>query len=131
MKDTRYGEVKDLPDLSYDEAVDRVTEALSEEGFGVLTEIDVREKMKEKLGEDFRQYVILGACAPELAYRALGEEDSIGLLLPCNVVVAEEGEGAQAAYLRPEVMMGFTGNEALAPLAEEAQERIARAFDRL
>lgn len=131
MRDTRYGKVKDLPDLSYDEAVERVTEALADEGFGVLTEIDVREKMREKLGEDFRRYVILGACAPELAHRALQEEDSVGLLLPCNVVVAEDDGGAQAAYLRPREMMGFTGNDALGPVAEEAEERIARAFDRL
>ena len=131
MQDTRYGKVQDLPGLGYDEAVERVTEALSEEGFGVLTEIDVREKMREKLGEEFRRYVILGACAPELAHRALQEEDAIGLLLPCNVVVAESDGGAQAAYLRPRQMMAFTGNDALAPVAEEAEERISRAFDRL
>ena len=131
MQDTRYGKVKDLPGVDYDEAVERVTEALSEEGFGVLTEIDVREKMREKLGEEFRRYVILGACAPELAYRALQEEDGIGLLLPCNVVVAEDDGGAQAAYLRPRQMMGFAGNDALAPVAEEAEERLSRAFDRL
>ena len=131
MQDTRYGKVRDLPGLSYDEAVERVTEALSEEGFGVLTEIDVREKMREKLGEEFRRYVILGACAPELAHRALQEEDAIGLLLPCNVVVAEADDGAQAAYLRPRQMMAFAGNDALTPVAEEAEERIARAFDRL
>lgn len=131
MRDTRYGKVKDLPDLPYEKAVERVTEELSEVGFGVLTEIDVREKMKEKLDEDFRRYVILGACAPELAYRALGEEDGIGLLLPCNVVVAEDGSGSQAAYLRPREMMAFAGNEALAPIAEEAEERIRRAFGRL
>lgn len=131
MRDTRYGKVKDLPGLDYDEAVERVTEALSEEGFGVLTEIDVREKMREKLGEEFRRYVILGACAPELALQALNEEDGIGLLLPCNVVVAEDGDGSQAAYLRPRQMMGFAGNDALAPVAEEAEERISRAFDRV
>lgn len=131
MRDTRYGKVKELPGVDYEEAVERVTAALSEEGFGVLTEIDVREKMREKLGEEFRRYVILGACAPELAYRALQEEDAIGLLLPCNVVVAESDDGSQAAYLRPREMMGFTGNEALEPVAGEAEERIARAFDRL
>lgn len=131
MQDTRYGKVVDLPGLDYDEAVERVTEALSEVGFGVLTEIDVREKMREKLDEEFRRYVILGACAPELAYRALQAEDAIGLLLPCNVVVAEDGDGAQAAYLRPREMMGVTGNDALAPVAEEAEERLVRAFDRL
>lgn len=131
MRDTRYGKVKDLPGVDYEEAVERVTGALSEEGFGVLTEIDVREKMREKLGEEFRRYVILGACAPELAHRALQEEDAVGLLLPCNVVVAESDDGSQAAYLRPRAMMGFTDNEALDPVAEEAEERIARAFDRL
>lgn len=131
MRDTRYGEVKELPGVSYDEAVERVTEALSAEGFGVLTEIDVREKMREKLGEEFRRYVILGACAPELAHRALQAEDGVGLLLPCNVVVAESDGGSQAAYLRPREALGLAGNEALAPVVEEAEERLARAFDRL
>ena len=113
----------------YDEALAATKQALKAEGFGVLTEIDVRETMREKLGVDFRHYDIIGACNPPLAHRALEAETDIGLLLPCNVVVYEdEAAGCTIAALDPEAMMGFTGNEALAEVATEAKARLARAL---
>lgn len=131
MEDVRYGARKALPGVSYDEAVDRVTEELSEVGFGVLTEIDVRATLEEKLGERFKRYVILGACNPHLAHRALTADDDIGLLLPCNVVVAETEEGSEVSYARPDILLELSDNDELAPVAEEAEELLAKAFERL
>lgn len=131
MEDVRYGARKALPGVSYDEAVDRVTEELSEVGFGVLTEIDVRATLEEKLGERFKRYVILGACNPHLAHRALTADDNIGLLLPCNVVVAETEEGSEVSYARPDILLELSDNDELAPVAEEAEELLAKAFERL
>jgi uncharacterized protein (DUF302 family) len=131
MKDVTYGAHRELPGVSYEDAVERVTEALSEEGFGILTEIDVRKAMREKLDEEFRRYVILGACNPQLAHRALTTDDNIGLLLPCNVVVAETEAGAEVSYARPRQMLDLSGNEDVMPVADEAEERLARAFGRL
>lgn len=131
MQDMTYGARKALPGVSYDEAVSRVTEELSEVGFGILTEIDVRATLEKKLGERFKRYVILGACNPQLAHRALSADDNIGLLLPCNVVVAETEEGSEVAYARPEALLGMAGNDELAPVAEEAEELLAEAFGRL
>ena len=131
MKDVSYGAHRELPGVSYDDAVEKVTEALSEEGFGILTEIDVRKAMREKLDEEFRRYVILGACNPRLAHRALTADDNIGLLLPCNVVVAETADGAEVSYARPRTMLDIAGNEEILPVAEEAEDLLARAFERL
>lgn len=131
MKDVTYGAHRDLPGVSYEEAVERVTEALAEEGFGILSEIDVREAMREKLDEEFRRYVILGACNPQLAHRALTTDDNVGLLLPCNVVVAETEGGAEVSYARPRQMLDIAGNDDVMPVADEAEERLARAFGRL
>lgn len=131
MKDVTYGAHRNLPGVSYEDAIERVTEALSEEGFGILTEIDVREAMREKLDEEFRSYVILGACNPRLAHRALTADDNIGLLLPCNVVVAETEEGSEVSYARPRQMLDLSGNEDVTPVADEAEELLARAFRRL
>jgi uncharacterized protein (DUF302 family) len=107
-----------------------VKDALKGEGFGVLTEIDVRDTLKQKLGVDFRRYDIIGACNPPLAYGALEREIDIGLLLPCNVIVYEEedGGGCVVAALDPEVMMGVTGNPALQTVAVEARTRLERAL---
>ncbi len=114
---------------SYDDALASTKAALKEQGFGVLTEIDVRSTLKEKLGAEFRRYDIIGACNPPLAHKALETEIEIGLLLPCNVVVYEEdGGGCVVAALDPEDMMGFTGNEALKPVAVEARARLERAL---
>ena len=115
--------------MDYESALAAVKAALKNEGFGVLTEIDVQGTLKEKLGADFRRYDIIGACNPPLAYEALSTELDIGLLLPCNVVVYEkEGGGCVVAALDPEKMMAFTGNKALAAVADKASERLARAI---
>lgn len=118
-------------DLPYERAVERTREALTAEGFGVLTEIDVRATLKKKLDADFRPYVILGACNPPLAHRALVAEQNIGLLLPCNVVVYaadEEGRSVVAA-VDPEVSIGRVGNDALVPVAADVKERLRRVLD--
>lgn len=119
--------------LPFEEADARVREALSEEGFGVLTEIDVRETLKKKLDVDFRRYRILGACNPPLAHRALSAETDIGMLLPCNVVVYEDLEhgGSVVAALDPELQLGLTGREELEPLAREVRERMERVLEAL
>jgi len=111
-------------DLSYEKAVEKVTACLKDEGFGVLTEIDVKATLKKKLDVDFRRYVILGACNPPLAHRALTAETEIGLLLPCNVIVYEDGDGAAIAIADPVAMMEFSGNPALSPIAQEARRRL-------
>lgn len=117
----------------YAEAVQRTRAALQDEGFGVLTEIDVQRTIKEKLGEDFRPYVILGACNPPLAHRALQAELGIGLLLPCNVVVYDNGDGTSTVEaMDPEAALGLVGdNPAVAAVAREATTRLRRAVDRL
>ena len=117
--------------LDYDAAVQRTTELLKEEGFGVLTRIDVKQTLLEKLGVEFRRYVILGACNPPLAHRAFQAELNIGLLLPCNVAVYEDGAGSVVIFVDPAAAMGFVGNDVLAPIAEEARTRLLRVRDKL
>lgn len=117
--------------VPYDEAVEKVRAALKDQGFGVLTEIDVKKAMKEKLDAEFRRYVILGACNPPLAYRALSSDLEIGLLLPCNVVVYEEGEGSVVRVMDPEAVLGIVSNEAMRTLAADAKQRLERAMARL
>ena len=126
-----YGYTRTLPGVRYDEAVSRVTEALKTEGFGVLTSIDVKETLKQKLGVDFQRYVILGACNPQLAHRALTLEPGVGLLLPCNVVVSEGPEGAVVQMIKPQAMLGVVERQGLAPIAEEADARLRRALETL
>jgi uncharacterized protein (DUF302 family) len=118
-------------DLPYEQAVERTRAALAEQGFGVLTEIDVRATMKNKLDADMEDYVILGACNPQLAHRALGIDRKIGLLLPCNVVVRRDGEGSLVQALDPQIMVSVPEIEELAPVAEEAGRRIQAALDAL
>jgi uncharacterized protein (DUF302 family) len=117
--------------LPYERAVERVRAALAAEGFGVLTEIDVRATFKKKLDADFRPYVILGACNPPLAYHALSAERDIGLLLPCNVIVytADEPGSSVVAALDPVEALQLARNEAVAPLAAEVRRRLVRALD--
>jgi len=117
--------------MSYEQAVSRVKELLQGEGFGVLTEIDVKKIMKQKLDAEFRKYVILGACNPTLAHRALGVELEIGLLLPCNVIVYEDDGGAVMSIMDPIAALGVVGNEKLAPIAAEARERLERVVRKL
>ena len=111
---------------SFDETVARTRELLSNEGFGVITEIDVRETMKKKLNVDFRNYLILGACNPPLAHRALESEDKIGVLLPCNVIVQETADGVEVAAMDPVAAMGAIGNSALEGVAGEVKARLDR-----
>ncbi|HVS02640.1 MAG TPA: DUF302 domain-containing protein [Thermoanaerobaculia bacterium] len=118
-------------DLPYEVAVEHVTEALRREGFGVLTRIDVRETLKEKLDADFRRYVILGACNPPLAHRALEAELEIGLQLPCNVIVYEDRGGSVVSIADPAAMLEVAGNPRLEPIAAEARERLCRVLDHL
>lgn len=115
-------------DVPYEAAVEQVTAALKEQGFGVLTEIDVKATMKKKLDVDFQKYVILGACNPPLAHRALSAEPAIGLLLPCNVIVYEDEAqgGAVVSLVDPIAMLGFVDNAALAPVAQEARTRLEK-----
>jgi len=119
-------------DLPYEKAVAEVRAALKEQGFGVLTEIDVQATMREKLDADMEPYVILGACNPPLAHRALEIDRMIGLLLPCNVVVRADGdERSLVQALDPRVMIEVPEREELRPVAEEAGKRIRAALDSL
>ncbi|HVW41114.1 MAG TPA: DUF302 domain-containing protein [Amycolatopsis sp.] len=118
-------------DAPFEEAVERTRAALKEQGFGVLTEIDVQATLREKLGEQMERYLILGACNPPLAHRALGVDRRIGLLLPCNVVV-REGDGATLVEaLDPEIMVDATGEPGFTPVAAEAAARLRKALDTL
>ncbi len=113
--------------VPYDEVISRVKEALKAEGFGVLTEIDVRQTLREKLGAEMEPYLILGACNPVLAHRALEVEPEIGLLLPCNVVVRAVEDGCRVEIADPKAMLGIVGNEQLDVIADEAKQRLQRA----
>ena len=129
---TTYGMSITLP-LDYNAAVAATRSALAEQGFGVLTEIDVAATMKKKLDVDFRPYVILGACNPPLAYHALSVERDIGLLLPCNVIVYEgDAPGTSVvAVMDPEAALTLTGNAAIADVAAAAKQALLRALDLL
>ncbi len=119
-------------DLSFEDTLQRVTEELKKEGFGILTEIDVKATLKKKLDVDFRQYKILGACNPPFAYKALQAEPLIGILLPCNVVVQETEDGqTEVAAVDPLVAMQSVENTALQPVAEEIQAKLKRVIERM
>lgn len=114
-------------DADFDDAVARVTAALKQEGFGVLTEIDVRATMKQKLDVDFRPYKILGACNPPFAHRVLSAAPEVGLLLPCNVTVAaNEAGGVDVAIIDPLVMFQVVNNDAVKPIAQAVREKLLR-----
>ena len=118
--------------MSYEDAVARTRSVLKEQGFGVLTEIDVKATLKEKLGVDFKRYVILGACNPPFAYRALQAEEEIGLLLPCNVVVYEPKDGGSVvSAINPLEAMSIVDNLALEGIAGEVGEKLRRALEAL
>jgi len=128
----RYALVKELPDLEYDDAVAKATELLADEGFGVLTEIDVKATLKKKINVDFRRYVILGACNPHLAYQAMTGEPFIGVLLPCNVVVMErEGGGSIVSAFKPTAGFSLVDNPDVSPIAEDVEDRLRRVLDKL
>ncbi len=131
MQETAYG-LRVVVPMEYERAVEKTTEALKAEGFGVLTTIDVKQTLKVKLDRDFRKYVILGACNPPLADRALHTELEIGLLLPCNVIVYETGPSTSVvAAMAPVPAMSMVGNQALEPIAREADQRLRAALNAL
>lgn len=128
----KYGWEKELPATGYDDAIVRVTDLLKEEGFGVLTQIDVKNTLKQKIDMDFRRYVILGACNPHLASQALQAEPQIGLLLPCNVVVQErDGGGSLVSVADPQAMFQFIENVGLKHVADTAETKLKRVLDKL
>lgn len=118
-------------DLPYEAAIERVTAALKDEGFGVLTQIDVKATLKQKLDVDFRRYIILGACNPSLAYRAFSAELEIGVLLPCNVIVYEDDGGSMVSIVNPMAMLGMDASAGLTAVGEEATERLQRVLSEL
>lgn len=115
--------------LPYETALIKVTEALKAEGFGILTSIDVKETMKKKMDVDFRKYTILGACNPPLANKALTARPDVGLLLPCNVIVYEEGDATIVNIIDPLSMTNFIQDAALDSVAEEARQRLKRVSE--
>lgn len=129
---TRYG-IGTTVDLEYAAAVERTKEELAKEGFGVLSEIDIAATLKKKLDADFRPYVILGACNPPLAHRALIAERDLGLLLPCNVVVYASDEPGRSivAAMDPEAALELTGNPEVREVAREVKERLKRVLSRV
>ena len=122
---------KHIENASFNEVVEKVTEALKSQGFGVLTEINIRETMKKKLDVDFRPYVILGACNPPYALKALEAEDHIGTMLPCNVIVQEKGNGIEVAAVDPVASMQAIDNSDLAVIAEEIRSRLNHVINSL
>ena len=116
----------------FDKAIENVTTKLKEEGFGILTEIDVKETLKKKLDVDFKKYKILGACNPPFAYKALQSEDKIGIMLPCNVVVEEHSDGrVEVSAVDPLASMQAIQNEKLGAIALEVRDKLKRVIDRL
>jgi uncharacterized protein (DUF302 family) len=116
----------------FESAEAKVTEVLKAEGFGILTEIDVKATLKKKMDVDFRPYKILGACNPKLAYRALSGDSTVGLLMPCNVTVSQVGENQiEVSIVDPVHMMQFIDNEEVTCVADEAREMLVRAFNNL
>ena len=125
-----YG-IKRSVDLTYEDTIARVTETLKEQGFGILTEIDVKQTLKKKLDKDVAPYVILGACNPPLAYQALTEEQDIGLLLPCNVVVYEDMETKKTVVgaIDPEAMVQITARDDMKEFAAAVKEKLTKAIE--
>lgn len=127
MEQFNYGKKIKVP-LDFDSAVERIVAELKANGFGILTEIDVKETLKVKIGETFKRYVILGACNPKLAFKALSTEEDIGLLLPCNIVVYEQDGGSVIGVLDPGMMSSLTNNPVVAEVAAEAGKHLDAAL---
>jgi uncharacterized protein (DUF302 family) len=123
----QYGFSKTV-DMSYEQTIEKVTAELKKEGFGVLTSIDVKETLKQKINVDFKKYTILGACNPPIAHRALQEEEELGLLLPCNVIVYEKDDKTRVSIFDPMVMTWIIENDNMKPIASEVQERLQRVL---
>jgi len=122
---------KTIQNKTFEEAIESVTTALKNEGFGILTQINIQETLKKKLDEDFRPYMILGACNPPFAFKALSAEDKIGTMLPCNVIVQQTDAGVEVAAVDPVASMQAVDNEALKPIATEIRDRLQRAIQSL
>jgi len=125
-----YGYKKEL-EIGFDEAIDKVKEELKKEGFGVLTEINVKDTLNEKLGIDYDNYMILGACNPSFAYKALQSEKEIGLLLPCNIIIYSENAKTIVSAINPAVAMSVVKNESLKGIAYEVREKLKKVIDNL
>ena len=125
-----YGFVKEL-NIPFENAIEKVTEELKREGFGILTTIDLKEKFREKLNIDFKKYVILGTCNPPFAHKSLLAEENIGLLLPCNVIVYEKGDKTVVGIIKPSAAMGMIGNDELRDIAEHVEAKLKKVFEAL
>jgi uncharacterized protein (DUF302 family) len=125
-----YGFTKELA-MPFEKAEEVISKALKKEGFGILTKIDIKEKFKEKLGIDFKKYVILGACNPSNAHKAILAEENIGLMLPCNVIVYEREGKTVVSVIKPTAAMSVIGNEKLQQLAISVEAQLKNAFDSL
>ena len=123
-----YGFSKSV-DLSFEDTINRVTEELKKEGFGVLTTIDVKDTLKNKIDVDFKKYTILGACNPPFAHKALLAEEEIGLLLPCNVIVYEKEGKSAVSFFDPSLMSKVVENETLHSIAEEVRGKLQKVFE--
>lgn len=124
-----YGFERHLQPATFEAALEKVAAALKQEGFGILTQIDMKDTLKKKLDADFRRYIILGACNPVLAHKALAAESQIGLLLPCNVVVQEAPDGGVIVSIAdPRAMFSLVDNPRLTPVVEEADQRLRRVI---
>lgn len=125
-----YGFSKTL-DIPFEQAIEKVTSELKKEGFGVLTSIDVKETLKQKINVDFKNYTILGACNPPIAHKALQEEEELGLLLPCNVIVYEKDNKTNVSFFDPMVMTWVIDNDNMKPIASEVKEKLQRVLEAL
>ena len=123
----QYGFSKTV-DMPFEQTIEKVTAELKKEGFGVLTSIDVKETLKQKINVDFKKYTILGACNPSIAHRALQEEEELGLLLPCNVIVYEKENKTRVSIFDPMVMTWILENDNMKPIASEVQEKLQRGL---
>jgi len=123
-----YGFTKEI-DTSFEETVDNAANELKKEGFGILTQINVTEKFKEKLGIDFKKYIILGACSPPSAHKAILVEENIGLMLPCNVVIYERQNKTVVSIIKPKVAMKMIGNVELEQIASSIEKKLKKVFD--
>lgn len=122
-----YGFSKSV-DLSFEQTIDKVTNELKKEGFGVLTSIDVKETLKKKINVDFKKYTILGACNPPIAHKALLEEEELGLLLPCNIIVYEKEDKTVVSVFDPMIMTKVIDNEKIVPVAGQVKEKLERVL---
>jgi uncharacterized protein (DUF302 family) len=123
----KYGFSKTV-EYSFEEAINRVTDALKKEGFGILTTIDVKDTLKQKINVDFKKYTILGACNPPIAHKGLETEEELGLLLPCNVIVYEKDNKINVSFFDPMIMAHIIDNPDIEPIAEEVKGKLQQAF---